>query len=180
MKRAAVGVAAAILQFMLAVPAHAHGDLQRSDPQEGQRVKKPPAEIVLTLAEPPAAGSTLRVTDGCRDKVPVEIAREGSDLMATVAGGRPGHWMVRYQSVSAVDGHVVKGWLHFQVAGKRDCSAGTADTSPTDGTEIGGGAGTQVENDDPPDEGGRFPIVGLGVGTIVLVGLALLLRRSTA
>jgi methionine-rich copper-binding protein CopC len=176
-RKLVVGAFSALLIVGGATAAWGHGDYSSSDPPEGERVKKVPGRVSLTLTEPPGAGSTLKVVDGCRRNVAQTVSRSGSDLEARVANGEPGHWMMKYRAVSSVDGHLTRGAVHFSVAGKRDCSREPSDPSPDD--QIDGGADTRVANEDPPDEGG-FPIVGLAIGTVVLVGLALMIRRSTA
>ncbi|HEV3473504.1 MAG TPA: copper resistance protein CopC, partial [Actinomycetota bacterium] len=47
--------------------AAAHGDLQRSDPERGDHVRKPPTTIALDFAEPPTDDSVFEVTDGCNE-----------------------------------------------------------------------------------------------------------------
>ena len=172
----AAGVLAAAL-ILTAGPAAAHGDLHGTDPEPGSTLSKPPRSVSVTLTEPPGPGSTLKVSDGCSPDAggPVELA--GSRLVAGIPNGNPGDWVMRYRAVSSVDGHVTRGSVHFTVKGKTDCAK---PTDEDDDTQIGGGEDTRVANPDPPDAGGGFPVVPVVIGSVVLVGLALVLRRATA
>ena len=101
-----------------AAPARAHGDIRSASPEEGSKLRRPPREVALVLAEPPAAGSSLVVTDGCKDKVSGEPVTHGDNYSVAIEDGRPGRWAVKLRSISSVDGHVIKAGYSFTVAGK--------------------------------------------------------------
>ncbi len=165
---------ALLLLGALASPASAHGAIARSSPDAGSVVPKPPKEVTLTLAEPPGPGSSLAVTDGCGRDVSGGETIQRDAFSATITGGRPGTWNVRMRSVSSVDGHVVKESFSFKVSGKRDCSPG----SDGDQGEVATSSRPPIEN---PDAGGTsFPIVAFALGTLVLVGVAVAIRRPWA
>lgn len=170
-------VAALVLTVSQAfpAPASAHGDITSSTPEAGTRVKRPPRQVRLVLAEPAAAGSSLTVTDGCGDAVSGEPARDGQNFSVVIDGGRPGRWQVRLRSISSVDGHVIKDRFAFRVAGKRDCSEEAED--PPDGEDPGDEIATSsrppIENE---DDGSSFPVVPFALGTVAVVGVALALR----
>jgi methionine-rich copper-binding protein CopC len=162
---------ACAIAFAVSIPAFAHGDLVRSEPSGGSKIARAPREVRLVLAEPPGPGSTLRVRDGCADRVVEEIvtSEEDSTLTARLARGEPGGWRVRFESVSAVDGHLVRGGFKFKVEGKRDCND----------TKIARGANRQKPGPTDEDDS-SLPLVPLAVGTAALVGIALVARRSTS
>ena len=173
-----IGAVGALVLLLASVPGHAwgHGDLQGTDPERGSQVKKPPATVTVTLTEAPARGSVMTVRDGCGRKAPGEVFVQDNDLGYSVSGGEPGAWRATYRAISAEDGHLTQGKLAFTVAGKKDCSKGSNE-SP--GDQIGGGADTRIDSP-PGDEGSSFPIVPFAIGTLVVVGAALFLRRSSS
>jgi methionine-rich copper-binding protein CopC len=165
-----------LLALSAGSPAWGHADVEKTTPTANSRVKKPPREVKLVLAEPPGPGSTLRVKDGCDDNVVEDVvASEGeSTLAAALLRGEPGLWRVRFESVSAVDGHLVKGGFKFRVAGRHRCNGNERKVArgPNQQRPPGG--------DLRGDEGGSsLPVVPLALGTAALVGIALIARRST-
>lgn len=171
-----IGAVSALVLLFLSVsgPAWGHGDLQGSDPEDGSRLKRPPRAITLTLTEAPARGSVMTVRDGCGRKVPGKVFVKEADLGYSVSGGDPGSWHASYRAISAEDGHLTQGGISFTVAGKKECSK---EPSPAD--QIGGGADTRVSAP-PGDDESSFPIVPFAIGTVVVVGASLLLRRSAS
>lgn len=178
MRRAISGAAlAAVCLLALASPALAHGDLQGTSPTDGSKVGKPPAEIRVTLTEAPTRGAEARVTDGCKRNVPASVSVDGSDVVLSFQGGEPGKWKVIYQTVSSVDGHETGGNFSFTVSGKKDCNR---EENPRDDPEDEIDAADDpgiIENPDPPDEGTSW-LVWVGGGSILLLGLAFVVRRA--
>lgn len=153
--------------------ALAHGDLERSDPERGDHVRKPPKTIELDFAEPPTAESRFEVTDGCKENVPVEVGGEGPHAVLAVEKGAPGRWEVDYRTVSSIDGHLVTGSFTFHVGNKRPCDTPEPDASET--VDIGTGT--------PPissDEGGGVPVVPIALAALGIMGVAWMIRRSGA
>jgi methionine-rich copper-binding protein CopC len=169
---------AAVLVTVLATPAWGHGDLQSTSPRDGQRVKEPPREVTISLTEAPTEqGLEATARDGCNEKIPAAVSVEESTVVMTLEGGAPGHWMVKYRAVSSVDGHQTRGKFHFMVAGPHDCSEGEEDEG---GDDIA--ANDQpgiVENEDPPDGSSTTWIWIVLAGTVVLAGLAFVVRRAS-
>ena len=170
-----MGLAAAVT-VLGAGPAWGHGDIQSASPEEGAKVRRPPREVELVLAEPAASGSSLVVTDGCKEQVSGEPVADGNNYSAPIDGGRPGRWSVKLRSISSVDGHVIKAGYSFTVAGKKDCS-----TEPTPSDDETEDANTSSR---PPiansDEGSSFPVLPFALGTVALVGIAVALRRPSS
>lgn len=169
-------VVAAVAAALVAMPgvAHAHGDQQKTSPADGSHNTRVPKTISVTLTEPPGPGSHVRAFDGCHDRVPGEISTSGNELVLALDGGQPGGWMVTWHAISSVDGHPTRGRFHFHVAGKRDCSTEVAEN----GDQIAGGESTRVSAPPQEDDGGGFPVVPFAAGTVVVVGLAIFLRRA--
>ena len=183
-----VAIAVASLAFALAPfsATWAHGEKEATDPEDGARLSRPPGEVSVTLSEAPGPGSSFMVSDGCsRDVVAaVETDREANEvkgfLAAVIEGGEPGTWKARYRAISSIDGHETKDTFTFEVRGKRDCSSSKGEgkgQGSGDDAQIGGGEDTRIAGD---EEESSFPIVPIAVGTVVLVGVALVLRRSSS
>ena len=168
----AIGLAIA-LSGALAVPAWAHGDIVSSTPEAGATVKKAPRRVSLVLAEAPAKGSSVTVTDGCGDEVSDEPRLDGETISVATDGGRPGRWKVQLRSISSVDGHAISDRFAFRVGGRRDCSdeAEDPDDDPTEEPDIS--SRPPIENE---DDGSGFPVVPFALGTIAGVGLAVAMR----
>lgn len=163
--------------MLTAGPVWAHGDIESAHPTQGSKVSQPPREVSVHLAEPAAQGSTLVVTDGCKEQVGGEAQIDGEMFTVPIEGGRPGRWNVKVRSISSVDGHLVKESFSFTVRGKKDCSpeaAPTGNDDTDDEVELGDPQ-PPLENDET-----SFPIVPFALGTVVLVGLAVALRRSSS
>ncbi len=177
MKRTSVLVAVLALA-MVPTPAFAHGDLQATSPVDGARVRSIPNEVTITLTEAPTPGAEARARDGCRKRVPGTVVVDGSDIVLSIDGGEPGRWQVSYRAVSSVDGHQTRGRLDFTVSGARDCSEDEGNDDSGDDIDAGGQPGI-VENPNPPDGGSSAWLLWVGGGTILLAGVAFILRRSS-
>lgn len=116
---AALG-AAAVWLLVAASPASAHGELVTSEPPPNASLTEPPAELRLSFTEPvDPANTTIELLD------PQQIAVEGLGSVETSEGGlvvtvalpelEPGVYVVRYQVLSTVDGHVTGGSYAFQI-----------------------------------------------------------------
>jgi methionine-rich copper-binding protein CopC len=175
-----VVIAGVAIALWVCAPAFGHADVEEITPSANSRVGKPPREVKLVLAEPPGPGSTLQVRDGCRANVVEDVVADESEsiLSAALARGEPGRWRVRFQSISAVDGHLVRGAFKFTVAGKHRCREpkknGGARGSNRQGPQAGDPRGDSDESD-----GSSLPVIPLALGTAALVGVALVARRST-
>jgi methionine-rich copper-binding protein CopC len=172
--RALLGPLLVALVVALGAPvALAHGDIVNTTPKEGTRVRAVPGVVAVSLAEKPAKGSKLVVTDGCRNEVSGEVVLGGLTLSAPVTDGQPGRWDVKLTSISAEDGHLVEDEYSFRVFGKKDCDGGADDEPTDDPTDVElGDPQPPLENDET-----SFPVVPFALGTLVLVGGALAVRR---
>lgn len=177
MRRIHVLLVSATALLFLGSPAAAHGDLRRTNPEDGSTVGDAPSSISITLTEAPSEGAEARAFDGCKRRVPAAVSVSGSDIVLATQGGEPGGWTVIYRALSSVDGHQVRGTFAFTVRGKKDCSGGEAG-EPEDQVDAAKGPGI-IENPNPPDEGGTSWLVWLGGGTVVLIAAAFAIRRSS-
>ena len=166
-----------VVVVALCAPASAHGDLRGSNPEDGAAVGSVPGSISVTLTEAPGPGSVLKASDGCGRKVRGSVKTQGSDLVLSVASGQPGKWKASYRAISSVDGHLTKGELAFSVKGKKDCTPGGNDE---DDTKVAGGKDTRVDDPNPDEDGGGFPVVPFAIGTAVVIVLALVVRRAAS
>lgn len=157
-----------------AAPAWAHGVIESAHPAQGSTVAEPPRELSVHLAEPAAPGSTLVVTDGCGERVGDEGRIEGQMFTLPIQDGRPGRWNVKVRSISSVDGHLVRESFSFKVRGKKDCSPEESPSNNDDDEVELGAPQPPIQNDES-----SFPVVPFALGTVVLIGLAIALRRSS-
>lgn len=164
MKATTVGFLAVVVCCLLAGPAVAHGEIESSDPKADSTIAQVPPEVSVTFSETPADSSKFVVKDGCGDEVGTGVEVQGKSLVAATSGAQPGTWTVTWDVLSAEDGHETEGSISFKVKGEPDCIAdGGKTTTPG-----------------PKEEPQSFPtiVVVAGVIGIVLVGVALVVRRS--
>ncbi len=178
MRKKALGLMAAAIATFISLPgtALAHGDFEEAKPGPGDTLKSPPRRVTLTLSEAPVSDSVMKVRDACRRNVATETDVSGNELTAFVSNAEPGHWRVQYSVISSVDGHQTHGGFSFHVRGKKDCSAPES-PGPDPGN---GAAGPGTGGDDDDDGGLSSGIVLIGIGSLALIGLALIVRRLTA
>jgi len=163
-------LAAAAALVGLAVPVLGHGDLSSSKPENNGLLEAPPSAVVLNFAEEPSE-ATIRVTDGCRRNVVEDVDLAGSRATVSLASTRePGHYRVRYRNVSSVDGHAISGRFAFHVLGKKNCRAETEEPDAD---------GDQAAPPEAPGDDSSFPVVPVALGTVGVVGVALLVRLAT-
>ncbi|HJR46250.1 MAG TPA: copper resistance CopC family protein [Actinomycetota bacterium] len=169
MKSALYLLVAAGLVLAQAAPALAHAERIGSKPDEGARVGAPPSGLRIDFSEPPIGDARFVVLDGCGRDVVQNIDVSGTTIDATLAEGQPGEWQVDTRVVSGVDGHATSDNWSFAVRGNADCEQEPVETTPP--PEAGG---------DEDDEGGgsTFLLI-FAAGTLVVIGLALALRRKT-
>lgn len=166
-------VPAVVALLALAGPAHAHGDLQATDPGLDAKVAKAPDSVAITFTEAPTAQAVLKVRDGCKRDVTQGIEVTDATATVRVALGQPGRWEVSYRVISALDGHETKGSYGFTVAGRRDCTP----DKPTPGPGAEETLAAPTDDAGEPSGSGA-PVVPIAIGAVVLIALAFLVRRS--
>ncbi|HEX2049737.1 MAG TPA: copper resistance protein CopC [Actinomycetota bacterium] len=181
-----VAVAAVAVALAAIAPAWGHGEKAKSDPDDGDRLPRPPQSVAVTLTEAPTDDAQLEVTDGCGDPVVAGVTVRGETVEGRIAGGSPGRWHARYRVISAVDGHPTDGRWDFDVAGERDCGGRPGDDDDGDDDGDDGGTAspdpepTLADDGGPDDGGGAFPTAAVAGGALALVVLALVARRFGA
>lgn len=133
---------------------------------------KPPKEVVLTLSEPAAEGSTVAVTDGCGDEVSGALDIRREVLETAITGGRAGRWRVDLRSVSAADGHATRETFTFKVTGRKDCRGAAGDD-----TQISPGTSSRPPILNPDEEETSFPLVAVALGAVAVAAVLLAIRR---
>jgi MYXO-CTERM domain-containing protein len=148
--------------LVTAVPAAAHSELVSSIPAAGSTVNPiPAAPVVLSFSETLKTGSKADIVgpDGST------IATAGIDpsddtklSWAPTAPLAPGSWTIRWTSIDAQDGDLLRGTIPFQVAGALAAPSATQ-TAPRPASTI--------------------PVIA-ALAVIAVLGLVLLRRRRPA
>ncbi|MPZ69993.1 MAG: hypothetical protein GEU71_10760 [Actinobacteria bacterium] len=157
--------------------ALAHGDYVDSSPKPDEVLDAVPAEITVTLSEPPTKDSSIVAKDPCGNTVE-SVSVSNNDIIAVVSPeAHPGDWRIKWETISAVDGHSTTGTFKFSVTGDADCTEEeplpeptTPETGPEDDTDDT--SATDAESDDD-----GFPFVPVVLGGVVLIALGAVGRR---
>lgn len=171
-----VAACTSLLWLLLAGSATAHGDLRSTRPEAGTTAPRVPSHIAIDFTEPPSGRPEIGIVDGCGRPASrgITYTEQGAVHVTVDKKAQPGTFKVNYRIVSAVDGHPSKGSYNFKVAGKRDCSV----DDPTKGEAAGPNDGDSAPQAPKGESNGSTWLLIMGGGTVVLVGLALALRRS--
>jgi methionine-rich copper-binding protein CopC len=153
----------------------AHAVMESSNPVADSTVRRVPRNISITLTEPPAPGTTVHVIDGCSGNVASQLGSDGHVLDVGIGEAEPGPWSVYFRTISTIDGHTRSGDFNFTVRGKASCGGGNG--SEDKPFVRLGGEDAQIASDLPAD-GGGFPVIPFAIGSVVLVGIAVLLRYA--
>lgn len=113
-------VLTAFLWFLTARPVEAHAFLIQSKPAAGARLARSPSQVVLDFTEPVLSPVSDRVTlvDSAGRPITVgPMTQSGGDTEVDVGIPNlgPGVYLVRWQVVSATDGHYSAGSFAFAV-----------------------------------------------------------------
>ena len=117
------------------LPAVAHGLLKNANPAPDVGVGRVPKVVSVTLTQPPMPNGELTVRDGCGSVVSQDSNVDGDTITADLDSGQPGRWRVRFDFVSATDGHRYGSSYSFTVKGKRDCAQEDDGEEENDGEE---------------------------------------------
>lgn len=192
-----------LMATMVANPphAHAHNDLESSEPADGGTVSTLPATASLVFSEPlGTTGLQVAVTDRTGAPVAGLAASQIADATLTQAlpaSMTPGVYTLAYRVVS-VDGHPVGGTISFTVdaaaAPATSAAAPSATTSPlesptpsatptgtstpTDNTAMPTTLPSQAAADAGPDNGLHWWWLLIAVAVVLGVGLVLTRRRG--
>lgn len=112
-----LGAAVGVSLLLPTGPATAHNSLTGSDPRDGARVARPPAQIELRFLSRPDPNTTKITVVGPDNVTAVGGAPHftGSRVSVPFRPGAAGLYIVGYQ-VASGDGHPVKGELRFTLS----------------------------------------------------------------
>lgn len=172
--RALIALVAATAVFSYAPSAQAHTELTGTQPADGAQVKKPPAQVTLTFAEPPLDTGLAVVAQGPdgRSDLPAEV--KGNSVVAQwppSAGG--GQYRVSYRVVAS-DGHPITGQLAFTVLGSPEPSTSSTPTPATPSAAPSAAADASTPDSSQP--GIPLWLWVLGAVLIVAVGYVVIAR----
>lgn len=123
-------------------PAAAHAELSSSNPAANASLASGPGELQLEFTEPVDRGTAVVELLDVRQKPvagvgEVRVADEGLRVVVAVPDLEDGMYVVRYQVLSTVDGHVTGGSFAFQVdAGGAAPPPGFAPTTTAPGADL--------------------------------------------
>jgi len=179
-----LGLSALLLSLPCA-PVLAHAQLLETDPADEARLSGPPTEVKLRFNEPiEAEFNPVKVLDQQGKRVDQDNARVDPDdrrvVVADLKQLPKGSYTVEWRVISA-DTHPVNGTYRFMVVG--------ASTNESQGTTeaVVGSKGQSSDQDEPGSEAQQdtsgwsahiVHIVGLGLGALVILVLALLRKTG--
>lgn len=113
----------ALLSAALTAPAFAHAAYESSDPDNGSTVSQPPSRVIADFTErlnPDA--SSLSVFDPCGTQVDGRDSLIATDrITISMSADKQGTYVVRFDVLSAVDGHTTSGQFSFTSSGGEPC-----------------------------------------------------------
>jgi methionine-rich copper-binding protein CopC len=137
--------------------------LTKATPKNGAGLDTVPTTVEISYSEPPTTDIRFTVTDGCDRDVARDVEVLNQTVTADVGSGQPGDWTVEWAVVSAVDGHLTRDGVAFTVEGEADCDQAAADETPTD-----------------EESGSTFPLVPVAAATLLILGVALVVRLRSS
>ena len=165
---------------LMPLPAAAHGLLKEASPAPDASVRRVPNAVSVTLTQPPMPNGKLTVRDGCGRVVSNDSNVDGDTITADVDSAQPGRWRVRFDFVSATDGHRYGSSYSFTIKGERDCD------QDEEGEEEEGrmGSGDRSGDDDMASssqsdehsDGQSVPVAGLVAASAIALATGLIAR----
>ena len=165
-----------LLSTWLIPTAAAHGLLKDATPAPDAHLTSAPRLVSVTLTQPPQPNGKLIVRDGCGRVVSRSSRVRGDTIVAAVTSAQPGEWRVRFDFVSATDGHRYARSYAFTVAGRRDCTREPKQErdprprveKPPEGSMASGDAGSHESGAGAPPAGGLLvaSTIALAVGLV--------------
>lgn len=123
----------------------AHAAYKDSDPKDGETVSSPPSRVTAEFTEQVVQDSYLQVFDPCGRQVDNRDSLVVHDrITVSMSGEAQGVYVVRFNVVSAVDGHQTVGSFDFTSSGGSECPGqeepeGEKESGPSSGGGGGGG-----------------------------------------
>ena len=157
MPRSVAGVVIACLAaFALPAVALAHADLVESDPPDGGILTTTPYTLTATFSEEvDAAQSSIVVEDSAGAEIGrgAVSATEPKQMLVDLPRLEPGHYVVRWTTVTTDDQGVERGTYSFEVAG----SATPSPSAPPGGNSAGSGSDVLI----------ALLLAAVGIGAVV-------------
>lgn len=124
----ALAIIALICASMTAV-AFAHAAYESSDPNNGSTVSSPPSRVIADFTERLDSGnSNLSVIDPCGTQVDRGDSLVANDrITVSMSANKQGTYVVNFQALSAVDGHLTRGQFSFTSTGGEACPQGASE-----------------------------------------------------
>lgn len=129
----------------------AHAAYKDSDPKDGETVSSPPSRVTAEFTEQVVEDSYLQVFDPCGRQVDNRDSLVVHDrITVSMSGEARGVYVVRFNVVSAVDGHQTVGSFDFTSSGGSECPGqeepkdeeGAGPSSGGGGSSSGGDSGS--------------------------------------
>lgn len=171
-----------------ALPATAHGLLKDANPAPDTDVARVPQTVSVILTQPPMPNGKLTVRDGCGRVVSEGSNVDGDTITADMMSSQPGKWRVRFDFVSATDGHRYGDSYSFTVKGARDCSEEEREEGQEGETKEGEeeqemGSDDRSRDDmasggesDDHSDGQNVPVEGLVAASVIAFATGLIAR----
>jgi methionine-rich copper-binding protein CopC len=113
----------------------AHAAYEYSEPNDGDKVSSPPAEVMANYTEPLSEGSYLKVYDPCGDKVDSGDVRIFNDEMTvSMEGDKSGSYRVDWLAISDIDPHSTRGSFTFTATSGETCPRAAGASTKQRGT----------------------------------------------
>ncbi|MGH2355326.1 MAG: copper resistance protein CopC [Candidatus Limnocylindria bacterium] len=119
-RRLAALAAAVCFTLLIVAPVSAHAELVSSGPEPNASLQDSPETLILRFTEPlDLANASIELLDPAQDPIgglgEAALAERGRALTVPLPELEPGVYVVTYQVLSTVDGHVTSGSFAFQV-----------------------------------------------------------------
>lgn len=137
----ALALGAVIAVALIPQPGFAHAAYKDSEPKDGETVSSPPSRVTAEFTEAVVSDSYLQVFDACGRQVDNRDSIVVHDrITVSMSGEARGVYVVRFNVVSAVDGHPTVGSFDFTSSGGAECPGEkpAAGQGPTSGDEDAG------------------------------------------
>lgn len=184
MKHLSVLLGSLALGVVVLVPssAHAHAELESSDPADGATVATMPSEVSLTLSEPVREPAFVEVTssDGVRYNS-FEVTAVDDTVTSVINQPAPaGTYTMTYRIVSA-DDHTVSGTITFDVQSGPTPTPTDAQSSAAEPEGPGAGAAdgsVEITAASGESNGVQDALIVTGFSVVAMAALVLLLRAG--
>lgn len=144
----------------------AHAAYKDSDPKDGETVSSPPSRVTAEFTEQVIEDSLLQVFDACGRQVDNRDSLVVHDrITVSMSGEARGVYVVRFNVVSAVDGHQTVGSFDFTSSGGSECPGqeepeSEKESPPSSGGGGGGDSGSTSSGAGSEDAASRNPRAG--------------------